>query len=283
MGTYTNVTNRESPYSWAYRLSELSDNSFVPGNVAVYKRAMQEGHPQIRGMPFSYPGLDPRSDRARFSTDSRLNKAAVALSDLYGVHQPLLRAPIPKDYFQKATRFLQNFEDSVMYPEASLGNTVQDLGFTGEDQLQDIADLAEILRILDQFGEGNIQNQVREATESPGILSALPLSDKDRLRWADLYKKVSPALRQPNRDYSVFKPYLTPTGYKNLMNTVGQAYKDRASNWVKQAMPTQSTPSVKNAMQSISQSDNPNPNLDNSFDASNVVKNFYDSYREEVQ
>ena len=283
MGTYANVTNRESPYSWAYRLSEISDNSFVPGNAAVYKRAMQEGHPQIRGMPFSYSALDPRKDRARFSTDSRLSKAATALSDLYDIHQPLLRAPIPKDYFQKATRFLQNFEDSVMYPEASLGNTVQDLGFTGEDQLQDIADLAEILRILDQFGDSNLQNQVREATELPSIFSALPLSDKDRLRWADLYKTVSPALRQPNRDYSVFKPYLSPAGYKNLMNTVGQAYKDRVSGWVKQAMPAQSAPTVKSAMQGISQSDTPNINSDNNFDASNVVKNFYDSYREEVQ
>lgn len=283
MGAYTNVINRESPYSWAYRLSELSDNSFVPGNAAVYKRAMQEGHPQIRGMPFSYPALDPRKDRAHFSTDSRLSKAAVALSDLYSVHQPLLRAPIPKDYFQKATRFLQNFEDSAVYPEASLGNTVRDLGFTGEDQLQDIADLAEILRILDQFGENNIQNQIRKATELPGIFGTSPLSDKDRLRWTDLYKTVSPALRQPDRDYSVFKPYLTPTGYKNLMNIVGQAYKDRTSNWVKEAIANKSAPTIKETIKNVTQSDNANPNLNNNFDASNVVKDFYDSYREEVQ
>ena len=283
MGTYTNVTNRESPYSWAYRLSEISDNSFVPGNATVYKRAMQEGYPQIRGMPFSYPMLDPRKDRARFSTDSRLSKAATALSDLYDVHQPLGRAPIPKDYFQKATRFLQNFEDSVTYPEASLGNTVQDLGFTGKDQLQDIADLAEILRILDQFGESNLQNQVREATELPSIFSALPLSDKDRLRWADLYKTVSPALRQPNRDYSVFKPFLTEAGYKNLMNIVGQAYKDRASSWVKQAMPDTSAPTVKEAMKNVTQSDGVKSPLNNGFDTSNVVNNYLNSYRRKTQ
>lgn len=256
MGAYANITNRESPYSWAYRLHELSDNSFLPGNAAAYKKVMQNGYPQMENIPFSYPALNPETNSFRFPTKDRLSKAAIALSDLYDVHQPLLRAPIPKDYFQKATNFLQNFEYGADASGWELNpiRTVQGLGFTGEDQLQDVADLAEILRILDQFGESNVQNQIRKVTELPGIFGTSPLSDKDRLRWADLYKTVSPALRQPNRDYSVFKPYLTPAGYKNLMNIVGQAYKDRTSNWVKEAIPAESSQDVTQALKDIKSS-----------------------------
>lgn len=262
MGTYTNVTNRESPYSWAYRLSELSDNSFLPGNAAVYKKAMQAGYPQIEGMPFSYPALDPREKPAWVSSSNRLNKAAIALSDIYDTHQPLLRAPIPKEYFQKATNFLQNFEEGALASDVTPStrtvipsHTVQDLGFNGKDQLQDIADLAEILSILDRFGENNIKNQIEEITKSPGFFFGSPMSSKDRLRWADLYKTVSPALRQPDRDYSVFKPYLTPTGYKNLMNNVGQAYNDRLKSWIKMATPDKSSQNVTQALKGIKSSE----------------------------
>lgn len=262
MGTYTNVTNRESPYSWAYKLAELSDNSFLPGNAAVYEKAMREGYPQVEGMPFSYPALDPRKNSAWVSSDNRLSKAAIALSDIYDTHQPFMRLSIPKDYFQKATNFLQNFEEGALASDITPStrtvipaHTVRDLGFNGKNQLQDIADLAEILYILDRFGENNVKNQIEEVTKSPGFFSGSPISSKDRLRWADLYKTVSPALRQPNRDYSVVKPYLTPTGYKDLMNTVGKTYNDSLKNWIKLATPTESSQNVTQALKGIKSSD----------------------------
>lgn len=238
--SYTDVTNSASPFSWAYDVHKGAHNTLIPSTADYYKK-VTEGTIAPESQIF---GWDPTTK------NTRLNKAADALAEIYNQKRALGRLPVDSQYFEKAAHFLQNLEHTspiysitpfnpVTGPLYRLlhGDRTKELGFTGEDQVQDVADLAEIHSIFDKFGSNNTKNQFNEYGGSPSIFS-WGMTDSDRSKFGDTYKVLSKALR--NGDYTALKPYLTPAGYRDLQRARTSMLKSDfklAKEAVKQSQP----------------------------------------------
>lgn len=214
--SYANVNNPDSPFSWAYSLHKKASNTLIPGNADYYKQ-IENGTVK--------PEPEWTLDFSRKNT--QIDQAAVALADIYDMKRPINRLPINKQYFTKASHLLQNLEHEPVYLSPNFitnfryNNTdrTKDLGFTGENQLQDVADLAELYSIFDQFGSNNIKNQFNEFGESPSPFS-WGMTSADRDKFGNAYKVLAKALHEG--DYEKFRPYLTPDGMNELLKRVGE-------------------------------------------------------------
>lgn len=238
--SYTDVNNSDSPFSWAYDVHKRAHNTLIPSTADYYKK-VTEGTIAPESQMF---GWDPTPK------NSRVDKAAEALAEIYNQKRALGRLPVDSQYFQKAAHFLQNLEHTspiysivpfnpVTAPLYRLlhGDRTKELGFTGKDQVQDVADLAEIHSIFDKFGSNNTKNQFNEYGNSPSIFS-WGMTDTDRTKFGDTYKILSKALR--NGDYTAFKPYLTSAGYSDLLRSRTAMFKSDFKNAieaVKQSQP----------------------------------------------
>ena len=213
--SYANVNNPDSPFSWAYTLHRGASNTLIPGNADYYKQ-IEDG--TIKPSPGWTLDFTRKNEQ--------IDQAAAALADIYDMKRPINRLPVGKQYFTKAGHFLQNLEHAPIYLSptftSNLGrqlfvNRTKDLGFTGENQLQDVANLAELYGIFDQFGSNNIRNQFNKFGKSPSIFS-FGMTDGDIAKFGNAYKVLAKALQEG--DYEKFRPYLTEEGMAELLKKV---------------------------------------------------------------
>lgn len=212
--SYANVNNPDSPFSWAYSLHKGASNTLIPGNADYYKQ-VENG------------AIKPEPEWTLDFTrkNNQIDQAAAALADIYDMKRPINRLPIGKQYFIKAAHFLQNLEHEPVYLSPNFMSNLRynyidrtkDLGFTGENQLQDVADLAELYSIFDQFGSNNIKNQFNEFGDSPNPFS-WGMTSGDRDKFGNAFKVLAKALKEGN--YEPFRPYLTSTGMLELQKRV---------------------------------------------------------------
>lgn len=212
--SYANVNNPESPFSWAYSLHKGASNTLIPGNADYYKQ-IENGVIQPK----------PEWTLDFTSKNKQIDQAAAALADIYEVKRPINRLPIGKQYFTKAAHLLQNLEHEPVYVSPNFmtnlrfqnTNRTKDLGFKGENKLQDVANLAELYSIFDQFGSNNIRNQFNEFGDSPNPFS-WGMTSGDRDKFGSAYKVLAKALEEGN--YEPFRPYLTEEGMAELLKKV---------------------------------------------------------------
>lgn len=278
--SYANVNNPDSPFSWAYTLHKGASNTLLPGNADYYKQ-IEDG--TIK------PNPELTLDFTR--KNNQIDQAAAALADIYEAKRPMHRMPIKKEYFTKAAHLLQNLEHEPIYLSPNFVSNLiyqsidrtKDLGFKGKNKLQDVANLAEIYGIFDEFGSDNIRNQFNEFGDSPNPFS-WGMTSGDRDKFGNAYKVLAKALEEGN--YEPFRPYLTDAGILELQK---KAKEHKTATGTKIANDVESwfnIPKAETKKPNKTESLNPedaNPSSGNIFDSSNVVKNFYDSYREEVQ
>lgn len=278
--SYANVNNPDSPFSWAYTLHRGASNTLIPGNADYYKQ-IEDG--TIK------PSPGWALDFTRKNT--QIDQAAAALADIYEAKRPIHRMSINKNYFTKAAHLLQNLEHEPIYLSPNFVSNLiyqsidrtKDLGFKGENKLQDVANLAEIYGIFDEFGSNNIRNQFNEFGDSPNPFS-WGMTSGDRDKFGNAYKVLAKALEEG--DYEPFRPYLTPAGMLELQKKANEHKKATSTTFADDIESWFNIPKAVIKKPDKDESSNPedaNSSLENIFDSSNVVKDFYDFYREEVQ